>query len=187
MASLVVVLDANVLYGIEVTDLILTAATLRCFRVHWSPEILDEVRRNLATRIDLDLLAVDRRIAQMNTALPGALTDIPDGLADSMPVNQKDRHVLALAVHIAAPIIVTGNLRDFPIDLCGQHGVEALSSDQFLASYLRADQDNSEDLLRAIEAMAARRRRPPKTIADILNRLEPELPVTVSLLRIRFD
>ena len=77
-----------------------------------------------------------------------------------MPVNKKDRHVLALAVHIAAPIIVNGNLRDFPSDLCGQHGVEALSSDQFLASYMQADQDHSADLLRAIEAMAARRRRP---------------------------
>lgn len=44
------VLDANVLYGIEVTDLVATMATRRLFRPHWSPQILGETRRNLATR-----------------------------------------------------------------------------------------------------------------------------------------
>lgn len=50
MAGFVVVLDANVLYGIEVTDLFATMATRRIFRPYWSPEILDEVHRNLARR-----------------------------------------------------------------------------------------------------------------------------------------
>lgn len=35
----VVVLDANVLYGIENTDLLLTLAVRNVFRAHWSPEI----------------------------------------------------------------------------------------------------------------------------------------------------
>lgn len=50
MAGYVVVLDANVLYGIEVTDLFATMAARRLFRPHWSPQILDEVVRNLARR-----------------------------------------------------------------------------------------------------------------------------------------
>jgi len=54
VAGFVVVLDANVLYGIEVTDLTATMATRRLFRPHWSPEILDEVVRNLSRRPDLD-------------------------------------------------------------------------------------------------------------------------------------
>ena len=36
MSGFVVVLDANVLYGIEVTDLLATMATRRLFRPHWS-------------------------------------------------------------------------------------------------------------------------------------------------------
>lgn len=116
----------------------------------------------------------------MNIALPAAMTEIPEGLVDSMPVNEKDRHVLALAVHVGAPIIVTSNLRDFPHDLCGQYEVEALSADVFLARHLP---NNATELLSAIEAMAARRRRPPKTVDDILDRLQSELPLTVSLLR----
>ncbi len=38
-------------------------ATRRLYRPHWSPEILDEVARNLA---------IARRIEHLNRALPGA-------------------------------------------------------------------------------------------------------------------
>ncbi|HEX3826378.1 MAG TPA: hypothetical protein VHV82_03815 [Sporichthyaceae bacterium] len=57
MTGYVVVLDANVLYGIEVTDFFATRGTGRLFRPHWSPQILDEVQRNLARRSDLDAMA----------------------------------------------------------------------------------------------------------------------------------
>jgi predicted nucleic acid-binding protein len=109
MAARVAVLDANVLYGIEVTDLLLTMATRRLFRPHWSPQILEEVTRNLALRDDFDRTAIYRRIAHMNRALPDAQWDPPDELIAEMPVNEKDRHVLALAVHVGASVIVTEN------------------------------------------------------------------------------
>lgn len=114
MAGFVVVLDANVLYGIEVTDLLATMATRRLFRPHWSPQILHEVARNLRRRHDLDHGAIARRLDRLNRALPAALVEIPPSLVDAMPINEKDRHVLALAVHVGAPTIVTDNLRDFP-------------------------------------------------------------------------
>lgn len=85
MAPSVVILDANVLYAIEVTDVVLTLATRRVIRVHWSPAILDEVRRNLALRPDLAAKAIEYRIAQMNRALPGALDEAPPELVGSMP------------------------------------------------------------------------------------------------------
>src|SRR5581483_11731840 len=75
-------------------------ATRRLFRPHWSPQILDEVDRNLALRGDLRPDAIHRRIEHLNRALPGALTEVPSGLVDAMPINAKDRHVLALAVHV---------------------------------------------------------------------------------------
>ncbi len=107
MPSLAVVLDADVLFGIEVTDVLLTLATKRMFRPVWSTEILDEVRRNLVTRPNMNSTAVHYRIAQMNRALPDALVDAPSALLGAMPVNEKDRHVLALALHVGAPILVT--------------------------------------------------------------------------------
>ena len=131
MAGYIVVLDANVLYGVEVTDFFATMATRRLFRPHWSPQILDEVVRNLAARPELDPAAINRRLEYLNRALPGALTDVPESLIEAMPVNEKDRHVLGLAVHIGAPTIVTENTRDFPAELLDPFGVEAVTADAF--------------------------------------------------------
>ena len=177
MSSPVVVVDANVLYGIEVTDLLLTLATQRSLRVHWSFEILDEVKRNLAMRPELSVEAIEHRIRQMNLALPDARHDAPADLIAEMPINDKDRHVLALAVHLTASTVLTHNLRDFPDDACRRFGVEAIPPDQLL---VRLD---LADMSRAVEQMASRRRRPPRTPAGIIDRLADELPLTVASIR----
>lgn len=180
MAAHVVVLDANVLYGIEVTDLVLTMATRHLYRPHWSPQILDEVTRNLKLRADLDPAAIDRRIAQMNQALPSALDEPPASLIEEMPVNEKDRHVLALAVHVEAPMIVTENLRDFPPELLADRGIEAIDVDTFVVGHVERDPIG---VLGAIDAMAARRRRHPKTSHDIIEVLAASLPHAMAVLR----
>jgi len=179
LAGFVVVLDANVLYGIEVTDLLATMATRRLFRPHWSSQILAEVTRNLAARHDLNPVAIGRRLAHLNRALPDALTDVPESLIGAMPVNDKDRHVLALAVQVGAPTIVTENLRDFPPDLCGPFGVEAVSADTFTLAQVHLYRD---DVLASVDAMAQRRVRAPKTRADIIERLSHHLPLAMAAL-----
>lgn len=179
MASRVVVLDANVLYGIEATDLLLTMATHHLFRPHWSPQILDEVSRNLKLRSDLDPASVERRIAHMNRALPAAIEEPPASLIDQMPVNDKDRHVLALAVHVQAPVIVTENLRDFPPKLISDHGVEAIDTDTFVLGHAERD---PASILGAVDAMVARRRRYPRTRQDIVDVLRSQLPQAMAVL-----
>jgi hypothetical protein len=179
VAGYVVVLDANVLYGIEVTDFFATMATRRLFRPHWSPEILDEVARNLALRRDLDGAAIDRRLENLNRALPGARTAVPADLIATMPVNEKDRHVLALAVHVGAPTIVTENLRDFPTDLLEPFGVEAVSADAFALAQV----DLHPDAVRAsIAAIAARRVRHPRTVVEVAETLARYLPDAMAAL-----
>jgi predicted nucleic acid-binding protein len=179
VAGYVVVLDANVLYGIEVTDFFATMATRRLFRPHWSPEILDEVARNLALRPDLDAAAIDRRLENLNRALPGALTAVPLELMTTMPVNDKDRHVLALAVHVGAPTIVTENLRDFPTAMLEPFGVEAVSADAFGLAQV----DLHPGAVRAsIAAMAARRVRHPRTVVEIAETLARYLPDAMAAL-----
>lgn len=179
MAGYVVVLDANVLYGIEVTDFFATMATRRLFRPHWSPEILDEVARNLALRRDLDGTAIGRRLENLNRALPGAHTDVPAALIATMPVNEKDRHVLALAVHVGAPTIVTENLRDFPPEMLEPFGVEAVSADSFALAQV----DLHPDAVRSsIAAMAARRVRHPRTVDEVAETLARYLPDAMAAL-----
>jgi hypothetical protein len=57
-----VVVDANVLYSIELTDLFLTFATRRLIDIRWSEEILSEVRRSLEVSGRLPTAAIDRRL-----------------------------------------------------------------------------------------------------------------------------
>lgn len=180
MAGFVVVLDANVLYGIEVTDLFATMATRRLFRPHWSPQILDEVARNLGQRGDLAPVAIGRRLDQLNQALSGALVEVPLALIDAMPVNEKDRHVLALAVHVGAPTIVTENLRDFPAGLLEPYGIEAVNADAFALAQVDL---HPAGVLGSIDAMSARRHRAPRTRSEIVDSLARNLPTAMEALR----
>lgn len=176
----VVVVDANVLYSIELTDLLLTFAAHRLVRVHWSPTILDEVSRNLAKRADLSPDAIAYRIDRMNRAVPGALDEPPEALIAAMPVNEHDRHVLALAVHVEADTIVTFNLRDFPASVCEPNGVEAVDPDSFAVAVAENDPSRAHV---ALSDIARRRTRPPMTVHDLLDRLESVLPNFVSQMR----
>lgn len=177
MTVRVAVVDANVLYSIELTDLFLTLAVHRLVRVHWSDAILGEVRRNLALRPDLSAAAIGYRIDRMNAALPDACRELPeDDVVDSMPINPKDRHVLALATHVEADCIVTFNLGDFPNALCEPYGVEALHPDDLLDAVAATDPARTAA---AVSEMAARRKRPPMTVRQLLDRLEMTIPMFV--------
>jgi hypothetical protein len=176
----VVVVDANVLYSIELTDLLLTFAAHRLVRVHWSPAILDEVRRNLAKRVDLAPDAIAYRVDRMNRAVPGALDEAPEALVAAMQINEHDRHVLALAVHVEAGCIVTFNLRDFPASACEPYGVEALDPDSFAVAVAESDPSRA---YAALSEIARRRTRPPMTVRELLDRVEVVLPNFVSQVR----
>lgn len=115
----------------------------------------------------------------MNTALPSALADPPIDLIDTMPVNAKDRHVAALAVQVGAGIIVTENLRDFPSDVLEPLGIEAIDTDAFVSELIER---NAAAVLEAIDAIAARRRRHPRTPQDIVVALSRLLPESMDAL-----
>lgn len=176
----VAVLDADVIYGIEVTDVLLTMATRRVIRVHWSLEILDEMRRNLVQRPNVTAEAVAYRIERMGAALPDALAKPPPELVAGMPINAKDRHVLALAVHLEAEFVVTKNLQDFPSDLCGPYGVKPVGPDEFLVFVAETNLGTARSVVAEI---AGRRMNPPQTITGLLDRLNHQLPNFVALLR----
>jgi predicted nucleic acid-binding protein len=165
------VLDANVLYGINVTDLLLTLATKGMFRPYWSPLILREVSKNLEKR--LGTAKVQSRLAQMNRALPDANQRVPVRLILAVRNHPRDRHVLALAVHVGAPTIVTNNLKDFQPRHCLPHNVQAVTPDDFVLAQVHLD---VVTVVEGIDAIAARRKRAPKTRKDIIDQLSQELP-----------
>lgn len=174
------VVDANVLYSIELTDLLITLAVHRLVRLHWSESILDEVRRNLARRDDLDSAAIEYRIERMNRALPGALDEAPEPLVGSMPIVEHDRHVLALAVHVEADSIITFNLRDFPNEKCEPYGIEAIHPDAFTTMIVDTEPNA---VAAALAAIAGRRSRPTMTVDALLDRHSASLPTFVDHAR----
>lgn len=180
MSARVAVVDANVLYSIELTDLLLTFAAHRLVRVHWSPTILDEVRRNLVKRADLTPDAIAYRIDRMNRAVPGALDEAPESLVVEMPIAEHDRHVLALAVHVQADSIVTFNLRDFPTNACEPYGIEAIDPDSLAVAIAEIDPALVQT---AMSDMARRRTRPPMAVHELLDRLATVLPTFSSRVR----
>jgi predicted nucleic acid-binding protein len=117
-----VVLDANVLFPFTVRDTLLRAAAMGMFQVHWSEEILDEATRNLLGTGRMSEEQVAHLMAAMRNAFPEAVVRGYEPLTPSMPNDEKDRHVAAVAVKAGAQVIVTSNLKDF---MALPEGIEA--------------------------------------------------------------
>jgi predicted nucleic acid-binding protein len=133
-----VVLDACVLVPHPLYDTLLRLADAGSFRPLWSEQILVEVERTLVGKLGLPAKA-RRRIDQTRRAFPDALVEGYEGLIPAMTNDHKDRHVLAAAVRSGASIIVTANLKDFPVSSLESYEIEALHPDHFLLDQLDLD------------------------------------------------
>lgn len=176
----VALLDANVLYPETLRDVLLTLAEVGVFQVRWSPDILDEVERNVARRAKTaNPTAAPRGAAYarrlMEEAFPEAAVD-PESyrpLIDSMTNQFKDRHVLAAAVVGRADVIVTSNVRDFPALSCNPFGIDVQTPDVFLTHQFGL----APELVHQSLADLATERRPPRdTLGGLLDVLSPVTP-----------
>jgi hypothetical protein len=79
------------------TDILLSLAQERLLSPKWSADVLEEVKRNRPDGVTAE--RIDARFAQMNKVFPAAMTSGYDGLIANMPADDKDKHVLAAAVH----------------------------------------------------------------------------------------
>lgn len=94
-----------------------------------------------------------------------------------MTNHEKDRHVLAAAVHGQVPIIVTFNLRHFRREHLEPWGVRALNPQSFLSEIFRQEQSL---VMTKLEQQAADRRRTLRQLLDILNATVPDFVAVVS-------
>ena len=169
--AVVVVYDANVLYGNEVRDLLIRIARSGLVQARWTNTILEEVTRNLTVNrpdIPAEKLSVLRE--RMNAAVPGALVEGHEELMEGLKLpDADDRHVLAAAIKSGAEAIITSNLRDFPTDVLERYEIEAKSPDDFVLDQFDLDESTVRD---CVHQIANSRTRPPKTFAAILDALE---------------
>ena len=130
----VVVLDANVLYGATLRNLILYLADVSLFQPKWSALIQEEWLRNLLkNRSDLSPKHLARTQRQMDNAFPNANTVGFETLIPQLNLpDPDDHHVLALAIHTGAKFILTSNRKDFPKRVLDPLGIDVLTPNQFL-------------------------------------------------------
>lgn len=135
MTISVVLADANILFSRTLRDYFLYAADAGAIEIRWSQRILDEMSRNLRTRLGLDHTATARLEELMNDFLESALIDVGPvdaAAAEAVEMDAHDRHVLAAALSADADVLLTDNIRHFPRDWMTEHGIELLGASDLL-------------------------------------------------------
>ena len=177
------VYDACVLYPAPLRDLLMHLALTDLFRAKWSDRIHDEWTSNLLkNRPDLTAEQLTWTRSNMNAHVPDALvTDFEELIPSLVLPDLDDRHVLAVAIHGRADVIVTKNLKHFPAAALTQYGIEAQHPDEFVVHLV----DLAPDIVcEAVQRHRQSLRRPPKTVDEYLATLEQqEMPRTVAALR----
>jgi predicted nucleic acid-binding protein len=159
-------LDTCALYGAAISDLLLELAEEGSYRPLWSTHVLNELEVNLGLRVGSE--KAQHRVCAMRTAFPDALVQGYENLIPSMTNHQKDRHVLAAAIRANAEVIVTFNLRDFPVDSLIAYDIQAIHPDDFLLDQLDLF---PEVTIRAVESIAEGYEAPPMSTAEYLLKL----------------
>ena len=171
-ADFKVVLDACVLANYGVCNLLLKLAEKpRLYLPCWSDEILKETERT-----HLNALGWQPRLtASFQNALrnqfPEALVKDYGHLIERCGNDPKDRHVLACAIHSKAELILTFNIRDFPVTALAPWQVEAKHPQDYLLTLYGID---PVIVLHQLEEISRRRQ---VSLADHLIDLGKFLPV----------
>ena len=135
------VLDTNVIYPIEIRDLLFWFAHDDLFIPKWSKHIFDEWEI-VMKRKGVSEKEIKKRINWANLAFPDALVENYEFLIDSLELpDPKDCHVLAAAIKTNANIIVTNNLKDFPEKYLENFGLEVKNADDFLTEVIDLNQE----------------------------------------------
>jgi predicted nucleic acid-binding protein len=170
MTDPVVVCDANVLYSILLTDLVLSLGEAGLFRPRWTQEIHEEWMRSvLADQPERQRAELERRRRLMDRAIDDDLIEGYEAHLERLSLpDPDDRHVLAAAIEAGASLILTFNLRDFPARVLEPYGVRTQHPDEFFCAVLAAA---PQQVLTVIEAMRTKRKRPPVSAQELLEKL----------------
>jgi predicted nucleic acid-binding protein len=159
-------LDANVLYPFLVRDVLLSLADAGLYRPLWTDKINDEWSSNLIEKNPAKTTQINDTIQVMNEAFPEALIQQYEDLIGGLKLpDPDDRHVLAAAIRGGANVIVTENIRDFPLAVLERHDLEARTADDFLMDVLEL---HPADAVSAFRRMRGRYTNPPHTPEQLL-------------------
>ena len=164
------VLDTNVIYPLWIRDLLLWFAHYDLYTPKWSKHIFDEWDV-VMTRKGISEEDRCKRISKVNEAFPDGMVENYESLVQMLDLpDEKDKHVLAAAIKTNANLIVTNNLKDFPVDYLASFSLSAKSADDFLTDIIDLNHDAS---IRAFKDLVLQKKNPPYDkyeVLDILRR-----------------
>ncbi|WP_290691191.1 MULTISPECIES: PIN domain-containing protein [unclassified Haematobacter] len=132
--SAVAIYDACILYPFHLRNVVVQAAVDGLVDAHWTEAIHDEWIRNLLANtpgLPPEHLQATKQL--MKVAVPEAtVTGYERHIHTVSLPDPDDRHVAAAAIEAGASMIVTWNLRDFPVAELRKHGLARQSPDAFL-------------------------------------------------------
>lgn len=166
----VALLDACVIYPAPIRDLLLNMADFRMFLPKWTDKIHEEwIRSLLANRSDLQRDQLQKTCQAMNEAFPEATVSHYLHLLDSIDLpDRDDRHIVAAAVHSKAEVIVTNNLKDFPLTSLNKFDLQAQHPDIFIYDLMNKNPDKA---LKAFQQQVSNLRKPPMKQEHVIENL----------------
>jgi len=161
------VLDTNVIYPIDIRDLLFWFAYYELYTPKWSTHIFDEWK-DVMIRKGVPEKEANKRINIAQMAFPDALVENYESLIEGLTLpDEKDRHVLAAAIKTNANVIVTNNLKDFPKAYLATFGLKAKSVDDFITDIIDL---NQEKAIEAFKELVLNRTNPDLDEFQILDR-----------------
>lgn len=162
------VLDTNVIYPIEIRDLLFWFAHYELFTPKWSVHIFEEWEE-VMRRKGISQNEIEKRLKNAQLAFPDALVKNYESLVGSLELpDEKDNHVLAAAIKTNANLIVTNNLKDFPQEYLSTFGLSSKSADDFITDTIDL---NIELAVVAFRDLVLNRLNPNMDEYEILERL----------------
>lgn len=167
MSVPVVLFDACVLYPAPLRDLLMHLSLTGLFRAKWTNEIHEEWMRNLLKkRPDLAAAQLERTRDLMNAHILDVLVEDYQALIPKISLpDPHDSHVLAAAIKSKASLIITYNLKDFPLHELEKYRIQAIHPDKFVTQLFL---ENSEIILRQVERLRHGLKNPPLNSAEHL-------------------
>ena len=142
----------------------------------WSDQIMIEVSRTLQQDFNLSHEKASYRESQIRRHFPEAWIEGYEDLIPAMTNHPKDRHVLAAAARAGVKVIVTYNLKDFPISSLAPYSITA----QGPSTFLKTLYDTAPSaVMQTLEAQAAAI---GKNMQYLLSRLRINVPAFVATI-----
>lgn len=135
-----VLIDACVLYPTVLREIVLGLAARGGFEPLWSDRILEEWARAAARLSAGDEIVARGEIAALRARFPGSVVPADPAVEARLWLpDADDVHVLAAAVAGRADVLLTLNIRDFPLKALDPLGIFRRHPDEFLLDALNAD------------------------------------------------